>query len=70
MWRLPVEDVFSILGLALLAVGLWWVFPPAAFIVVGLLLMAAGYRIAAGRVTDSEPHESNGPARQPNGEPE
>jgi hypothetical protein len=42
-WRPPLEDVLALLGLALLAGGLWWVHPPAALIVIGTLLIAAAW---------------------------
>lgn len=39
-------DGLAIGGLLLLAIGLWWVYPPAAPIVVGLLLLVASVRLA------------------------
>ena len=32
-------DVIAILGLVLLAAGLWWFWPPLALIVIGALLL-------------------------------
>ena len=40
MKRLDSNDVFALTGLGLLGIGLLLVFPPAAFIVVGALLIA------------------------------
>lgn len=34
-----LRDCFAFGGLGLIAVGLWLVFPPAAFVVTGALLM-------------------------------
>lgn len=33
------NDVLAVVGIALLGVGLWWVYPPVALIVVGSLLV-------------------------------
>jgi hypothetical protein len=37
-----ITDVFIALGLALIFIGLWLIYPPAALIVLGVLLLAAG----------------------------
>jgi hypothetical protein len=37
-----------LLGLALVAVGVWQVYEPAALIVVGLALFIAGWRLVGG----------------------
>ncbi len=36
------NDVVTILGIGCLAGGLWWIYPPAALIVVGLALLGVG----------------------------
>lgn len=35
------REALAVGGLALFAAGLWWVYPPAALIVVGFLVLAA-----------------------------
>jgi hypothetical protein len=35
-------DVLAVVGLGLVAVGLWWVLPALALIVVGLALLGLG----------------------------
>ncbi len=42
-WQPPLEDALAVIGLALLTGGLWWIFPPAALIVVGVLLIGAAW---------------------------
>ena len=37
---LGLRVLMPLLGLASLAVGLWWMYPPSALIAVGLLLIA------------------------------
>ena len=37
-----MKDLLALAGLALLAAGLWWIYPPAALVVVGLVLLAVG----------------------------
>lgn len=41
-------DILFVLGMALAAVGLWLIYPPAAFVVVGVVLMGLSL-LAAGR---------------------
>jgi hypothetical protein len=36
-------DVITGSGLLLLAIGLWWIWPPLALVVVGLLLTLFGF---------------------------
>lgn len=45
--RVPVPDVRDVLvfgGLAVVGVGVWWIFPAAALIVIGAALFALGIR--------------------------
>ncbi len=37
-----LPDVLIVVGLALVGLGLWWIWPALAVIVVGLLLLTAG----------------------------
>jgi hypothetical protein len=37
-WRPDARDLLALIGLALLAYGLWLVYPPSAFIVPGTML--------------------------------
>jgi len=39
----PFPLIFGASGFALLAVGLWFIYPPASLIATGLLLMALGF---------------------------
>lgn len=39
-WRTLILDLSGLAGLASLSVGLWWVYPPAALIVSGAILLA------------------------------
>ena len=51
------NDVLALLGFISLSIGLWWVYPPVALIVGGILLMAVGTlraRIAVGRTQKPE----------------
>ncbi len=36
------NDVVTIFGIGCLAGGLWWIYPPAALIVVGLAMIGIG----------------------------
>ncbi len=36
------KDAFFVAGIAMIATGLWFIYPPAAAIVVGLLLTGLG----------------------------
>ncbi len=40
--RVDARDVLTISGILLTFAGLWWVYPPAALIVVGAVLFWAG----------------------------
>ena len=42
-------DLLFFLGVALAAAGVWMVSPAAAFVVVGLVLMAVALALAAGK---------------------
>ncbi len=37
-----LSQLFAVVGLAMLAGGLWWLHPPTCLIVVGSLLLTAG----------------------------
>ena len=37
-----LRDVLAFIGLSLLAVGVWMIYPPAAFILVGAVLFLIG----------------------------
>lgn len=39
-------DIAAVAGLALITYGVWLVFPPAAFIVAGVIIFAAAWRLA------------------------
>jgi len=41
-----IPDAFSLVGISLLAYGLYQVYEPAAYIVSGMLLLVAGWRLA------------------------
>lgn len=49
-----ISWILELTGLAAVVVGLWMVFPPAALVVGGVFLVAAGY-VAAGYVADEHP---------------
>ncbi|UFW75185.1 hypothetical protein [Bradyrhizobium sp. WU425] len=49
--NIDARDVMLVSGLVLLAVGLWQVWPPAAFIVPGAIVSAVA--IFAGRINGS-----------------
>lgn len=36
--HIDANDVLAAIGISALGVGIWWVYPPAALIVVGALL--------------------------------
>lgn len=36
------NDVLTLMGVGCLAGGLWWIYPPAALIVVGIVLIGIG----------------------------
>jgi len=44
-WDLVV-DAAGILGLALIAVGLWWIYPPASLIYAGLAIVFVCWLVA------------------------
>jgi len=56
--RPPLHDVLVVAGLVLLGAGLWWVYPPAALITIGALLIAGG---VVGFIR-TEREKANGPA--------
>ena len=39
---ITVNDVLALAGLAAFGAGLWWIFPPAGLIGVGVILLGAG----------------------------
>jgi hypothetical protein len=43
---IDVRDVVGIVGLALLSYGVWQIYPPAAFIAAGAILIAAAVALA------------------------
>lgn len=52
-WRPGVEDWLALVGLALLGVGLWLVWPPLAFVVIGALLLVAAWLIVIWRLAQA-----------------
>lgn len=41
---MDLHDVLTVCGLIMVGVGLWWIYPPVALIVVGAILFWAGTR--------------------------
>lgn len=39
-----IEDALAVVGASLLVYGVYLIYPPAAFIVAGILLLVAAYR--------------------------
>lgn len=39
--KIDAHDLGAALGLCLMSVGLWWIWPPVALVVVGLILLLA-----------------------------
>lgn len=37
-----LHDIVALLGLISLAAGVWWIYPPAALILVGVILLVVG----------------------------
>lgn len=48
-WRGLLEDLLLLVGVAMLARGLWLIYPPVMWIFVGLLLMWAGLTPGRGK---------------------
>lgn len=46
---IDIFDVLALVGLVFLGIGLWMVYPPAAFIVVGAIVLVFGIVGAASR---------------------
>lgn len=44
MTKLDRFDLLTLVGLGMVCAGLWWLYPPAALIICGAVLMAAGMR--------------------------
>lgn len=42
--KLDIRDVLTVAGLIMIFVGLWWIYPPVALIVIGFTLFWAGTR--------------------------
>ena len=40
--EITIHDVLVVVGIGCLGIGLWWIYPPAALITIGVLLIAAG----------------------------
>lgn len=40
-----LSDVLALIGVVLIGAGIWQIYPPAAFIVVGLILLFAAVRL-------------------------
>lgn len=38
-WRSAILDSLGVAGIGLIAVGLWWIYPPLSFVVVGAILL-------------------------------
>jgi hypothetical protein len=44
--RLDPADWLAIAGVLLVGGGVWWIYPPAALIVIGLILLGTGLALA------------------------
>ena len=42
--RLDINDILTLVGMVMIFAGLWWVYPPAALVVIGAVLFLAGTR--------------------------
>lgn len=40
-----LDDIFLLVGCALIVVGVWQIFPPAAWVVAGLMLVGLAYLV-------------------------
>jgi hypothetical protein len=44
--KLDITDVIEVVGICSLTVGLWWIYPPVALIILGLIFIVAGYALS------------------------
>lgn len=62
------SDAMILLGLGSVCWGLWCIWPPLMWVVLGLVLMFAGLWIGAQRVSDRESATTSGVRRRRNDE--
>lgn len=41
--RVDLRDLIALVGVALISTGLWMIYPPAAFVVAGLLFVGGAW---------------------------
>lgn len=49
-----LHDILALIGVALLGAGVWWIYPPAALILVGALMIVVGIVGRPGSPADEE----------------